>query len=207
MSQTVEPDAWVTVAYRLYDEAGQLVDEVGEDDPLGFVFGCAQVLPALERDLEGAKAGDRRTVEAGPGDAFGERDEGALLEVDRDDFPGGEAAKVGDEIVASGPDGVEVAHRVVEVTDDAVLVDLNHPLAGQRVRFEIEVCEVRAATDAELDAAQAAVDELIVGEGAIVYGSQPGDELPGDASGGADAPNEHLVQLRSPSRTSDEEQR
>lgn len=200
------PDALVTVTYRLFDEAGELVDELAE--PLGFVMGCAQVLPALERGLTGARAGERRTIEAAPEEAFGERDEEAVLEVDRQDFPGGDVARVGDEIMATRPDGVEVAHEVVEVTDEAVLVDLNHPLAGQRVRFEVTVVEVRPATDDELDAAQAAVDELVVGAGAIVYASPPGEGFnEGDAPSPRGQSRDDLVQLRRPSRTSDEEQR
>jgi len=194
--------------YRLYDEAGTLVDAGDEAEPLAFVYGCAQVLPAIERGISGATAGERRVVEAGPEEAFGERDEEAMLVVDRADFPGGDRVTVGDEIMASRPDGVEVAHPVVEVSEDEVLVDLNHPLAGQRVRFEIEVLGVRPATDAELDEAQAAVDELIVDGGAIVYGSQPGEGLnEGDASSPMDGRRDGLVQLRRPSRTSDEEQR
>ena len=201
----VGPDALVTVSYRLFDEAGELVDDVSE---LAFVFGCAQVLPALERGLLGASPGDERTIEADPEEAFGDRDEEALLEVDRADFPGGDAAQVGDEIIATRPDGVEVAHSVVEVTDDVVLVDLNHPLAGQRVRFVVSVLNVRRATDDELDAAQAALDELVVGDGAIVYASPPDEGLnEGDAPSLRDDSGEDLVQLRRPSRTSDEEQR
>lgn len=200
------PDALVTVTYRLFDQAGELVDDVSE--PLGFVFGCAQVVPALERGLRGARAGDRRTIEASPDEAFGEREEEALLEVDRRDFPGGDVVEVGDEIMATRPDGVEVAHTVVEVTDEVVLVDLNHPLAGQRVRFEVEVVGVRPATDEELDAAQAAVDELVVDGSAIVYASPPGEGLnEGDAPSLRDGSGDDLVQLRRPSRTSDEEQR
>ncbi len=167
----------VALAYRLCDEAGRVVDTVTADEPLRYVHGYAQILPGLEAGLEGAAAGERRTLRCPPDEAFGERADDNLLEIDRDDFPGGEQAAVGDEIVATSPDGVEVTHVVVEVSAESVWVDLNHPLAGQTVTFEVEVCEVRPATDEELDAAQRDADELIVGGATIVYGSEPPSDL------------------------------
>ncbi|MCA9625010.1 MAG: peptidylprolyl isomerase [Myxococcales bacterium] len=199
----VGPDMVVSVAYRLRDEGGACVDEVSRDEPLSFLVGYAQIVPGLEAGLLGAAAGERREIELGPEDAFGERDEEALLEVDRLDFPGGDSVERGDEVMSQRPDGVEVAHRVVEVSPEAVLIDLNHPLAGQRVRFEVEVLGVRPASDEELDRALAEVDELIVDAEAIGYGTSasvsrhhtPGEgaEAPpgGEAAGGTD-----LIQLR-----------
>lgn len=95
-----------------------------------------------------------------PEQAFGKRDPKAVLEVTREEFP--EGVQPGDIFEAdeeaaegSGP----VVLRVLEVTDDAVFLDRNHPLAGQSLRFELEVLEVRPATDSELAQAQAALAE------------------------------------------------
>lgn len=173
----------VALAYRLRDASGNLVDSVTADEPLRYVHGYAQILPGLEAGVEGAQAGERRTLTCPPDEAFGERADDNVLEIDRQDFPGGEQAAVGDEIVATSPDGVEVTHLVVEVTPEAVWVDLNHPLAGQTVTFEVEVCEVRPASDEELDLAQQDADERIVDGGTIVYQSEPTPDL---------------IQLRSP---------
>jgi FKBP-type peptidyl-prolyl cis-trans isomerase SlyD len=160
-------------------------------DPLCYVHGYGEVLPGLEAGLAGAEVGEERALSLPPEEAFGERDPEAELEIDRHDFPGGETVAVGDEIIAEGPDGVEAVHHITGVTDNAILVDLNHPLAGQRVRFEALVCSIRAATDAELDAAQARADDRIVYASSIVYGSQPPPSS-GAGSGG----DPQLIQLR-----------
>lgn len=189
MSEVVAPDMLVSVAYRLYDEHGSEVDAVGRDEPLGYVHGYAQIVPGLEAGLEGARPGERRSIVAPPDMAFGERDEGALLEIDPRDFPGAAQAAVGDEVIAEAADGTEVAFRIIAVGPDRILVDRNHPLAGQSVRFEAEVVAVRPASDEELDAAQADVDERVVYQSTIVYGSEP-------SGGGETAAPPGLVQLR-----------
>src|SRR5439155_10092023 len=116
----------------------------------------------LERGIAGAQAGEKRRLSLGPEEAFGERDADAVLEIDAADFPGGERAQLGDEIVATGPDGTECAYRIVAVHDGDIVADRNHPLAGQRVRFEIEVLEVRQASEHEISVAQEDMDERIV---------------------------------------------
>ena len=181
------PDTVVTISYRLSAD-GELVDDIS-DAPISFVFGYGQVLPGLEEGLAGLRRGTHRRLELAPALAFGERDEEAMLEIDRHDFPGGEAAEVGSWIEVTGPDGLEVSLPVVEVSEDALLVDRNHPLAGKTVVFEVQVRKVRPARDEEIQAAQQELDEQLVGESAIVYGSQPGTEGSPD-----------LVQLRRPER-------
>jgi FKBP-type peptidyl-prolyl cis-trans isomerase SlyD len=160
----------VTLAYRLFDERGKLVDTRTR---LTFVHGYAQVVPGLESGIVGMRVRERRTLRLSPEEAFGERDETARMEIDRDEAPGLERAKPGDELLAADEEGQEIPIRVVEVTDDEIIADLNHPLAGQNVRFEVEVVAVRAATDAELDGATAEAEERIVDDGAIGYGSEP----------------------------------
>jgi FKBP-type peptidyl-prolyl cis-trans isomerase SlyD len=187
----VAPDMFVAVAYRLFDERGEAVDEIGVEAPLTYVHGYAQIIPGLEAGLEGAELGERRVLELSPELAFGGRDDEAVLEIDRRDFPGGERAAVGDELIAEAPDGTEIAFRVVAVSPDMLVVDRNHPLAGQSVRFEVEVVALRPASDDELDAARAEADERVVYESTIVYGSEP--------SGGGDAAGE-LLQLRRKTR-------
>ncbi len=169
----VAPDAFVTLRYRLYDANGRLCDQVSKSEPLRYVHGYAQIIPGLERAIEGARAGDRRKVALAPEEAFGERDDEAVLEIDLRDFPGAERAEVGDEIIATGPDGSECAYRIVAIGDNDIVADRNHPLAGQRVTFEIEVLAVRPASEQELAAAEADVDERIVYADTIVYGSEP----------------------------------
>ena len=104
-------------------------------------------------------AGDKREITVEAADAFGEHDEEGIFEVDKEDFPDAGEVTVGDEFVAQGPDGEPLAMRVVEIRAEGFLVDTNHPLAGKRVRFEVEVADVRAAEEAEIAEAQAELEE------------------------------------------------
>ncbi len=146
----VGPAMWVKVRYQVFDEDG----EAAEENPaeLEYVHGMGALLPALESALEGQPAGSRRSVSLGPNQAFGPRKKSALVEFAREDFPPDVSA--GDRFDADTEDGGVVLLRVLEVQPDVVLVDMNHPLAGQRVRFELEVMTVRPATEEELSRAE-----------------------------------------------------
>jgi FKBP-type peptidyl-prolyl cis-trans isomerase SlyD len=139
MSLAIGPDTRVTLSYVLRDEQGDTVDEASASEPLVYVHGYAQILPGLERDDEG------------------------IFEVDKADFPDSEHVTPGDEFVAQGPDGEAISMRVVEVLPDAFVVDTNHPLAGQTVRFEIEVSDVRAASEEEIAKAQSDIEASLAG--------------------------------------------
>jgi FKBP-type peptidyl-prolyl cis-trans isomerase SlyD len=102
-------------------------------------------------------AGARCTVELSPRDAFGDRDPELFVEVERGEFP--EAVAAGDRFDAEQKDGIPFVVQVLEVTEAGVLVDMNHPLAGQRVRFEVEVLEARPATAEEVVLAEARLEE------------------------------------------------
>jgi FKBP-type peptidyl-prolyl cis-trans isomerase SlyD len=148
----VGPGTFVSLAYEAFDEEDELVASSG-DQTVGFVVGYGQLLPRLERALEGLSPGDCRVVELAPKEAYGDWDQGAVLEVDPSEFPA--ETVPGDEFEAENPDGVVLLFKVLDVTPDAVLLDTNHPLAGQRVRFSLEVHAVRPATEEELEAAAA----------------------------------------------------
>ena len=164
-AQIVGPDTFVTLSYVLYDEDGDTVDQATAAEPLTYVHGYAQILPGLERGLAGLAAGEKREIVIEPEDAFGEHDDGGVFEVARGDFPESEELEAGQEFVAEGPDGDRIAMRVVEVHDDAVIVDTNHPLAGQRVRFEVQVASVRPASEEEIASAQSELEEHATGGG------------------------------------------
>lgn len=156
----IAPDTVVTFSYVLYDERGEAVDRMPPDNPMTYVHGYAQIVPGLERQIEGLAAGAKGSFAVDPEEAFGEHDEDAVFSVGRDDFPESGAVAVGDEYVAEGPDGEPMPMRVLEVNGDDVLVDTNHPLAGQKIRFEVEVASVRPATEEEICAAQDEIEKL-----------------------------------------------
>jgi FKBP-type peptidyl-prolyl cis-trans isomerase SlyD len=159
----IGPDTYVTLAYVLFNESGEAVEGATIEEPLTYVHGYAQIVPGLERGLLGCKAGERREITVSADEAFGERDEDGVFEVDKADFPDHAEVEPGDEFMAQGPDGEAIAMRVVEVLPEAFLVDTNHPLAGQNVRFQVEVADVRPATEEEIAAAQAELEDHLEG--------------------------------------------
>ena len=161
----VAPDTFVTLSYQLFDEHGEAVDRATSSDPLTYVHGYAQIVPGLERGVEGMKAGEKRSFQVEPEDAFGDHDDEGVFEVEKGEFPNAANVKAGDEFVAEDADGDHIAMRVVEVLPEGFLVDTNHPLAGQTVRFEVEVTSIRAATEEEIASAQAELDELLDDDG------------------------------------------
>jgi FKBP-type peptidyl-prolyl cis-trans isomerase SlyD len=141
---------WARLGYQVFDAEGEKV-ETGESE-LCCLIGYGILFPALEDKLEGLSQGASRTVLLKPEQAFGLRDPEAQVEVDRSDFPADVAA--GDCYEAEDEAGRPVLLQVLDVSEDAVLVDSNHPLAGQILRFEVEAREVRPATEAELEQAE-----------------------------------------------------
>jgi FKBP-type peptidyl-prolyl cis-trans isomerase SlyD len=157
----IEPNTHVVVDYELRDDDGDLLDASESDDgePIEYVHGYGMLVPGLEAALAGLKAGDERDVVVPAAAGYGEYDEELVLEVDRSEFPDPAKVEVGHELVAESPDGDEVAMNVVEVHDDVVVVDANHPLAGVTLRYHVKVREVRAATVAEVERAAAELDD------------------------------------------------
>lgn len=154
----VGPEMWVRLSVVIRDAEGEAVQE--EPTETSFVFGFGATLPALEAGIEGLPAGAKKSLLIKPEDAFGERDPNAVLEVLRDEFP--EDVAEGDvfdaqEDESAGAPGAMVLLRVLEVTPETVILDRNHPLAGQKVRFDVEILDVRPAEEDEISAAEAAV--------------------------------------------------
>jgi len=153
----VGPDRFVTLAYTLYGEDGEVLDHTDDDQPLSYLHGYGQLVRGLERGIEGMSKGDLRSVVVEAADGYGEYDPKAIFEVDRADFPRPDEVAVGDEFVAESDDGQGIAVTVLEVNRDACLVDTNHPLAGELLRFEVTVLDVRPATEGEIRKAEQAL--------------------------------------------------
>ncbi len=191
----VAPDTYVVLSYELFDEQGEAVDRATKSDPLSYVHGYAQIVPGLEKGVEGMKAGERRTIRVEPEHAFGEHDDEGVFEVEKAEFPNEAKVAPGDEFVAESPDGSQIAMRVVEVLPEGFLVDTNHPLAGQTVRFEVEVTSVRAATEEEIASAQSDLDDLLDEGDGCGCGHDHGDDH-GHAHDEVHVPAEGLVRAR-----------
>ena len=157
----ISSNAHVTVDYELRDDEGHLVDasEADGGEPIRYVHGYGMLVPGLESALAGMRAGEERDVVV-PADAgYGDYDEELLIEIDRSELPDPPRVRVGDELVAESADGDSITLAVIEVRDDTVVVDANHPLAGMTLRYHVKVRDVRLATDDEIKHAAADLDE------------------------------------------------
>jgi FKBP-type peptidyl-prolyl cis-trans isomerase SlyD len=141
----------VGIDYSLHLGDGQVVDSSQPGDPLHYLHGEGQIVPGLESALEGLSVGDQKQVVVAPAQGYGEHDPRGVQEVPRGAFPEGFDPKVGMELTAEGPDGEPVPFAVREVRPDSVVIDLNHPLAGKTLHFDVTVREVRAATPEEIE--------------------------------------------------------
>jgi FKBP-type peptidyl-prolyl cis-trans isomerase SlyD len=158
---TIQPNTHVTIDYELRDDEGDMLESSdGEGgEPIRYVHGYGMLVPGLEAALAGLHTGDVRDVVVPAEAGYGEYDDDLVLELDRSELPDPKGVAVGDEFIAESPDGDEIAMSVVEVRDDMVLVDANHPLAGMTLRYHVIVRDVRPATDDEIKEAAAALDE------------------------------------------------
>lgn len=148
---TVADGTVVSLAYTLRLDDGEEIDAAGSDDPLVYLHGAQNIITGLERALAGLKVGDARSVIVSPGDAYGEMDPDAFELVPFEAFPSDLDLEegLGLRMVESGT-GREIEAFISELRDDGVLLDLNHPLAGETLHFDVEVVGLRRATTDEI---------------------------------------------------------
>jgi FKBP-type peptidyl-prolyl cis-trans isomerase SlyD len=140
----------VSVHYTLKTEEGEVIDSSDGDEPLMYLHGAGNIVPGLEKQLAGHVVGDRVKAVVEPEDGYGEHTGDEPQMVPRESFPEDADLYEGMEVMAQGPEGEMFPMWIVGLTDDHVLVDENHPLAGVTLHFDVEVTEIRAATQEEL---------------------------------------------------------
>jgi FKBP-type peptidyl-prolyl cis-trans isomerase SlyD len=153
----IGPNAFAEIDYVLEGEGGEVLDDSTKEDGkrIAYVHGYGMLVPGLEKRLEGLAEGDHADIVVPPEEAYGLHDDDLVYAIDRKDAA---AANEGDEVVLEDEDGDETVAHVVEVGDDELLVDGNHPLAGLTLRYRVTVREVRAATTEEIESAARAFD-------------------------------------------------
>lgn len=142
-------DHVVTFHYKLTGEDGQVLDQ-SDGQPLPYLHGHHNIIPGLEAALAGKQAGDKLTVSVEPADAYGELSDDLIQEVPSQMFQGVDNIEPGMQFQAQTDEGMQLV-TVKSVKDGTVTVDANHPLAGQRLTFDVEIVEVRPATASELE--------------------------------------------------------
>lgn len=132
----------VKVNYTLTVDGKEMDSSKGRG-PLEFKVGSHQVIPGFEKAVVGMKAGDKKSVKVAPEDAYGPVDPNAVQTVAKNQLPPEITPKAGMVLSAHGKDGQTMPVKIVEVKDDVVVVDFNHPLAGKTLNFDVEVLEIK----------------------------------------------------------------
>ena len=140
----------VNIKYTLTDNEKNVIDQ-SEDGNFNFLIGSGNIIPGLENALIGKVVGDIFDVSINPTDGYGEYDKELVHKVPRTQFPPDITIEAGMQFQGKTPDGQMTVVKVTEVKDDHVHVDNNHPLAGVQLNFAVEVTNIRAASETELE--------------------------------------------------------
>lgn len=143
-------DKAVSFHYTLTNTAGEIIDSSAGGDALVYLHGSGNIISGLEAALNGKKVGDKFTVTIAPKDAYGERMDDMIQVIERKMFEGIDELEVGMQFHADVSHGPGIV-TIVEIEGDDVTIDGNHPLAGEALTFDVEVTEIRDATEEELD--------------------------------------------------------
>jgi FKBP-type peptidyl-prolyl cis-trans isomerase SlyD len=147
----IAQDKVVLIHYTLTDEAGKVLDSSSGGDPLAYIHGQGNIIPGLEKALEGQEPGATLNVRVEPAEGYGERDDSLVQQVPRRAFGGVKDVQPGMQFHAQTSQGQARVVTVTHVQGDMVTVDGNHPLAGEVLNFDVEVTDVRDATEEELE--------------------------------------------------------
>ena len=139
----------VTMHYAVSDSEDTLIDSSYDHQPLAMIQGTGYMIKGLEVALEGHQKGDKFEVSVIADDAYGQRHDGFVQTVPKEMFAGIDDLQVGSQLRATTDEGEQTV-IVVEMSDDSITVDGNHPLAGIDLKFDIEILDVREATEEEL---------------------------------------------------------
>ena len=140
----ISKDKVVSLAYELKNDKGETLDVADSRAPFHYLHGASQIVPGLENALEGLKKGDKKTVKVKPDDGYGEHNPELKMAASKTQFPG---------------DVDRLMFTITGIEGDKVIIDGNHPLAGQTLHFTVEVIGIREATKDELQHGHAHGDD------------------------------------------------
>jgi FKBP-type peptidyl-prolyl cis-trans isomerase SlyD len=151
MSKTIVTDGQVVSMEYTLRVDNKVIDSSAGGDPLEYLHGAANIIPGLEREMDGMSVGESKNVVVSAEDGYGEADEEAFLEAPRSEFPEDMPLQPGIEMELTGPDGNPMYARVESVEGEMVVLNMNHPLAGKELHFDVKVVGLRDATEEEMD--------------------------------------------------------
>ncbi len=143
MAQTAQQGDTVAVHYTGKLDDGEVFDSSRERDPLEFEVGGGQVIPGFDKAVEGLEVGESREVRLEPEDGYGEPREDLVVDVDRDQFPTDAEPEVGRQVQVQVAPGQNRVATITEIEDESITLDLNHPLAGKPLTFDVELLEIK----------------------------------------------------------------
>lgn len=135
--------------YVLTNDAGEVIDQSEGRGPMTYLHGFGNIVPGLEKELEGLTSGDAKAVRVAPGEGYGEKVEGVDQRVPRDQLPPDMDVQAGMPLRAQGPQGQPMVVWIAAVDADAIVVTPNHPLAGEHLNFDVTVRAIRESSDEE----------------------------------------------------------
>lgn len=143
--EKVENSVFVSLHYKGTLQDGEVFDTSKGRDPLEVQMGAGQLIPGLEKALMGMSLKEKKVLTIKPEEAYGYVDESLTHSFDRSDVPSEMNAEVGQVVALTSPEGQQVPAQIIEVNAEQVVVDLNHPLAGETLTFDIEVVGISSA--------------------------------------------------------------
>ncbi|MCK5453549.1 MAG: peptidylprolyl isomerase [Calditrichia bacterium] len=146
----LEANKVVSISYILKDENGEMVDQAPKEQPFIFLSGQNQILPNLENKISEMVIGSQQKVVLTSEQGYGEYREDAVRQVKRSEFPDKIDLQEGQRFMADLGEGQHRPFFVKSVSENKVTIDFNHPLAGVKLEFDIELLDIRDATDEEI---------------------------------------------------------
>ena len=132
----------VKVHYHGKLRSGEIFDSSQGRDPLEFELGSGQVIKGFDDGIKGMQVGDKKTIEIAVVDAYGEKQQEMIIEFPKDQFPPDMNPEAGMQLMMSNGSGQQFPVTIVEVKEESVVLDANHPLAGQELIFDLELVEI-----------------------------------------------------------------
>ena len=147
---TIAKDKVAIIDYTLTDDEGNTLDQ-SENGEFAYIHGANNIIPGLEKALEGKTGGDEAKVTVAPAEGYGELDPNAIQKIPRNMFPEDMEIQSGMQFQAQSPEGAMMVLTVADIEGDTVIADANHALAGKMLHFDVKVISVRDASAEEME--------------------------------------------------------